>query len=395
MKTKIQYLKDTIDLFYKDTLNGDVFPVFNAFYMVMRDQMIQVNTLMDFNQHDYVIYDFDNQKGLTCSVEPYQNQGRLLNMKTSLRVLMEEVLLNDDIDVIKIDIDDTHIVMDHELIMYCLKHVPVSNVTFLVSEDELPVDFTAIYSGNGFDTPYGRFETFDDIIDLCSEHISRSVELNGMPLESFEIIFKTFKANMQVINFYVKCPDQKACDDCNNLWNALFNDDEIYDNKDLYEGGRLFKNKQYEESYQLFNKAAHRLNPGALSNLGYCNEKGLGVSQSMMKATMYYEMAASYYETYALMKLATFIYQKDQWKASHYLRLAYCFAKVDKEFYSYPDICYYMALYEEQLPDYERIAYLNEAIDHYRQAIDDGHDYQDELDCALILKDSFDQQLVS
>ena len=269
-------------------------------------------------------------------------------------------------------------------------------MTFLVTDEAIPVDLKAQYDGESYTiVDYGKGD-FAEIFRICLVDHYDSVELVDFPYEHMQQLFDNMRKANKVVNFYVRLKDQETYEYFNSKWNDIFDDDIIYDNLHLYRGAELFKQEDYRHAFRQFTMAMKYNNPGAMSNIAYCYEEGLGVEKSLSQARKYYAKAARYYETYSLLKLAQnkhgTLFEE---QSLRYLKLAYIFARVDQEFYSYPDICYYMALYDEKMPLSEKLFYVNEAITHYQKAIDDGHDYEEELQSAKDLLMTLDHPLIS
>lgn len=132
-----------------------------------------------------------------------------------------------------------------------------------------------------------------------------------------------------------------------------------------------YSNGEFEQALILYSAAAVRGNIAAISNLGNCYYQGKGTEVDKEKAIECWQMAAEAEDINALIMLSD-MYEKgeiatDKRKAFDLLIKAYKLAKVDKDTFSYPDICLRLARNYKSVLDKKKYIYLlNEAIKYFR-----------------------------
>jgi len=375
MNDLVRWLKMTMHNFNQDELN-DVFPVYN----VLSTMLSKDTDVFVFGDGDLDIYEINGQQGCQCTLTRESVSGLTLT-PMNFRTLLEYVVTDEMIDCVNIIYDDEHIVLDHELIINLLKHVPTSNISVINQPDHLETDLIIDAYSDHYNVVDRCCDSFMEVMSHLKDENNTNILIDHFSITQMREAAEAFKAYPStIINFYIITDTDDECKNVNSQWLICLDEVDLYDNKLLKKGMAAFKEGNKKEAFDLFEQAAVHNNYGALSDLGYCYEEGKGVDADQALSLHYYKQAAWYYESYALLTLFNQSVKDDQMNL-HLLYLAYQFARIDQEFYSYPDILMALVRYDD-LNIAQQIDCLTLAIEHYQKAIDHGHDYHEELEEA-------------
>lgn len=370
-------IEQAINNLYQDPSHADPYPIFN---ILKEASMNAFKVYLPINgmYEDHYNLEVINASNGTYNLQIFTHFIQQDFVIEELEDVLFEFLLDPHCNEIIINNDTKPIYLTKEMIVKILMHLPLSNLTFIKGDDII--------------ADYYAKETIGDQEDILDElkKIMMEAKVNNsrtlmipVKISSIHEILTSFieilyKEDYPIVDVYLSVDED--VDGWNETWNAMFDYYDPYDNKDIYEGGRLFYEGRYEEAVECYLRAANQHNTSAYTNLGYCYKMGKGVPQDMDIAMNYFKEANKYFDVSSFLMIGDHLL-KDNMEGSYDLyKYAYTLASYEKDKWSYPDSILKVIKYNViPLTYQEKYNLLDTAIDYFKQRQYNNDSYTQEL----------------